>query len=86
MNETAKALYEILSDYAANLVEPSSGVATAAFLKTHLEDLSLDSLDVLEVVMAIENRFEIALDEDEVAMTKVVGDFAVMVDRLSAAA
>ena len=86
MNHTAKALFEILSDYAADLVEPNTDAASAAFLKTPLQDLNLDSLDTLEVVMAIENRFEIALDEDEVATTKVVGDFAAMVDRLSAAA
>ncbi|HCD69362.1 MAG TPA: acyl carrier protein [Ruminococcaceae bacterium] len=38
------------------------------------DDLGADSLDVVDLVMAIEDEFSIEIPEDEVENIKVVGD------------
>jgi acyl carrier protein len=49
-------------------------------LETSFEDMELDSLDVIEVVMSIEEAFGITLEiEDNV---KTVGDLVDLVDSL----
>ena len=37
------------------------------------EDLEIDSLDIVEVVMAFEDEFEIEIDDDELADVSTVG-------------
>ena len=39
-----------------------------------VEDLGADSLDVVELVMAFEDEFNISLPDEEVAKMKTVGD------------
>jgi acyl carrier protein len=39
-----------------------------------LEDLSLDSLDVVELVVEIEDMFGVELNEDHLTRVKTVGD------------
>ncbi|MDG3002787.1 acyl carrier protein [Paludisphaera mucosa] len=41
-----------------------------------LEDLALDSLDMVRVVMSIEDRYGVSIDLDEVADMKSAGDVA----------
>ncbi len=44
-------------------------------LKTNLvEDLGADSLDIVELVMACEDEFNITLPDEDVAKMKTVGD------------
>ena len=40
---------------------------------TSLEELALDSLDVVQIVMAIEDVFDIEIDDDDVENLKTVG-------------
>lgn len=46
-----------------------------------LEELALDSLDLVRVVMMMEDRFAITIDLDEVANMKCVADVARTLDR-----
>ncbi|WP_165221381.1 phosphopantetheine-binding protein [Aquisphaera insulae] len=52
-----------------------------------LEDLSLDSLDLVRIIMLIEDRFQVSIDLDEVPKLKRVEDLTVTLAReLKAAA
>ena len=49
------------------------------------EDLDADSLDLVEVVLALEERFNIQVNDDQIAGVTTVGE-AVVLDRAQAAA
>lgn len=54
---------------------------------TWAEDLEADSLDLTELVMALEDRFEIEVPEDRLEDVKTVGDAAdVVLAEMAAAA
>ena len=50
-------------------VEPDAVVEEASFK----DDLDADSLDLVELVMALEERLDISIPEDELAEIKTVG-------------
>jgi len=50
-------------------VEPSKVTMTASF-----EDLGADSLDLVELVMALEETFDIEVAEDELKEIRTVGE------------
>lgn len=47
--------------------------------KNVIEDLGADDLDTVELVMAFEDEFQIACEEEECAKCKTVGDYKRMV-------
>lgn len=49
--------------------DPAAVVESASFK----DDLEADSLDLVEVVMAVEERFDIAIPEDDLATIGTVG-------------
>lgn len=49
------------------------------------EDLGGDSLDVVELVMALEDDFSIAVSDDEAEKLETVSDYHDVVERLTAA-
>ncbi len=52
-----------------------------------LEDLCVDSLTAVEIVMVLEDEFDIALPEDEVGDLRTYGELiAVVADRVAARA
>jgi acyl carrier protein len=51
-------------------VEPTAIVDGASFK----DDLGADSLDLVELVMAIEDRLDVAIPEEELTDIKTVGD------------
>lgn len=50
--------------------------------KTTFEDIDADSLDVVEVIMAVENTFGIEMPDDEVENFKNVGELSKYIDSL----
>ncbi len=46
-------------------------------------DLLMDSLDMLELVMVLEDEFVIEIDDAEVEAVKTVGDVIALVKRIS---
>ena len=52
--------------------EPDQLVETAGYV----EDLGADSLDLVELVMAFEEEFEVSIPEDAVESIKTVGETA----------
>lgn len=57
--------------------DPNKVVPKARFV----EDLGADSLDCVELVMAIEEKFDIAVADADVAMLKTVGDATAYIDK-----
>jgi len=45
-----------------------------------MADLSADSLDVVEMIVELENEFNITIDDEEVASFKTVGDMVSYVE------
>jgi acyl carrier protein len=44
------------------------------------EDLEADSLTLVEMVMSVEDEFDIELEEDEITAVNTVGDLAKLID------
>ena len=52
-----------------------------------LEDLGLDSLDLVSVILEIQDRFQVEIDPDEIPNLRSVGDLIACIDnQLKAAA
>lgn len=47
------------------------------------DDLRSDSLDLVEVAMAIEEEFNIEISDDDLAYVDTIGDAVALVDRLT---
>ncbi len=58
-------------------VTPDKGLA---------DDLAFDSLERVELVMTLEDEFEIVIDDEDAAPLVTVGDVVAMVERLVGAA
>lgn len=52
-------------------------IVSGALLK---DDLDIDSLDLVEVAMALEDVFNLTLEEDEMDNIKIVGDIVSLVE------
>lgn len=47
-----------------------------------IEDLKADSLDVVELIMALEEEYNMTADEDEVSKLSTVGDVVNMIEKI----
>ena len=48
-----------------------------------VEDLGADSLDMIEMLMALEEQFQISVPDEEAENLKTVGDIAKFIDKAS---
>jgi len=71
LDEVKKALRKV------NPGLEESKIVPAALLK---DDLDIDSLDLVEVAMALEDVYSLTLDEDEMDGIKTVGDIINLVE------
>ncbi|MGD9910155.1 MAG: acyl carrier protein [Candidatus Izemoplasmatales bacterium] len=71
-------MFEQLVDLIANELSVSK---TAITKETHLQDdLGADSLDAVELVMSIEEEFNVTVPEDVAANLKTVGDIVTFLE------
>ena len=49
-------------------------------LETTFEDLDADSLDIVELIMALEEEFELEISDEEVEKIKTVGDVVAYIE------
>ncbi len=47
-----------------------------------IDDLGADSLDVVELIMALEEAFDISVDDDEAQKLRTVGDVVDYIEKL----
>lgn len=61
MTDTRTRFLSVLTDHFGAIETTESDILDAVFLR----DLKPDSLDVIEVIMDLEDQFEIVIDDDE---------------------
>ena len=73
---------DIQADLAA-IVEEIAGVSAADVQpdKEFIADLDVDSLSMVEVVVAAEEKFDVKIPDDEVKNLKTVGDAVAFIER-----
>jgi acyl carrier protein len=76
--EIAEGLAEILEEVAG--VNPSD----VAEDKSFTDDLDVDSLSMVEVVVAAEEKFSVKIPDDEVQNLKTVGDAVSFIEKAQA--
>jgi acyl carrier protein len=79
-DEIQSGLAEILQEVAG--VDP----AVVSPDKTFLDDLDVDSLSMVEVVVAAEEKFNIRIPDDDVKELRTVGDAVAYITRADVAA
>jgi acyl carrier protein len=78
---------DILSGLAA-ILEEVAGVepSEVSLDKTFIDDLDVDSLSMVEVVVAAEEKFDVKIPDDDVKSLKTVGDAVSYIQRAGVAA
>ncbi len=51
-------------------------------VRTTWEELNADSLDLVEIVMALEDEYDIEISDDEIAKMENMGDVVAFIDGL----
>ena len=72
----------------ADILEEVAGVLPAEVTpeKSFTEDLDVDSLSMVEIALAAEERFGVEIPDDELANLKTVGDAVSYIKKAQAAA
>ncbi|HMA46920.1 MAG TPA: acyl carrier protein [Frankiaceae bacterium] len=72
----------------AEILEEVAGVSPAEVTpeKTFIDDLDVDSLSMVEVVVAAEERFGVKIPDDDVKGLRTVGDAVAYLQRAGVAA
>ena len=78
--EIREGLAEILEEVAG--VQPDD----VSEDKTFTDDLDVDSLSMVEIALAAEERFGVKIPDDELANLKTVGDAVTFIQKAKAAA
>ena len=73
MNSEHQKFYQILSNFTTRTLTPQSRL---------IEDADLDSLDLVELVMACEDEFQIEIPEDRLIAVSTVNDILLLIDSL----
>jgi len=72
----------------ADILEEVAGImpADVTMDKTFTDDLDVDSLSMVEVVVAAEEKFDVKIPDDEVKNLRTVGDAVTFIEAHAAAA
>lgn len=70
----------------AEIVNEVAGIPTDDIQldKSFVDDLDVDSLSMVEVVVAAEEKFDVKIPDDEVKNLKTVGDAVAYIERAAA--
>jgi len=79
-NQILTGLTEIIREVTGVLPESVSPE------KTFVDDLDIDSLSMVEIVVAAEERFGVKIPDDDVSQLKTVGDAVAYIERAGVAA
>jgi acyl carrier protein len=76
-----------IRDGLAEILEEVAGVlpADVSVGKSFTEDLDVDSLSMVEIALAAEERFGVKIPDDELANLKTVGDAVSYIEKAQAA-
>jgi acyl carrier protein len=73
-------LHSELADTVRSIARIPSGVEIAPESRL-VEDLGIDSLDLVSIVLTAQELYGVAIDEDEVSGLRTMSDLVVYVDR-----
>lgn len=74
------AVFEELQEIVANKLSVDPGDITAS--SSFIDDLGADSLDLMDLVMAIEEKYKIDFSNEETDQFRTVGDVVTAIERL----
>jgi acyl carrier protein len=80
LEQTQNDLIGVIAGYVRTISEKAKNADIDAD-SLLLDELFLDSLDLVRVIMHLEDRYQVAIDLDEVPDLKRVGDLATTVNR-----
>jgi acyl carrier protein len=80
-----KILHAELSESVRSIARIPSDVAIASDSRL-VEDLGIDSLDLVSIVLSAQETYGVAIDEDDVASLRTIADLVLYVDRRRGAA
>ena len=75
MNDTIDKIAEVLAD------QLSGDKSTITKDSRIVEDLGADSLDVVELLMTVEETYNIKVSDDEATSLSTVGDIAALLEK-----
>ena len=75
MSETQKKVIAIIAE---QLAKPEDSVTESS---NFVDDLGADSLDLVEIIMAIEEAFGVEIPEEEQGKIKTVGDAIAYIEK-----
>lgn len=71
---------ELIEKEVIEIIEEFCCLGDEILLETELDyDLGLDSLDMVEITMELEERFNISIEDEEIANVKTVSDIVELV-------
>lgn len=86
MNETYDKVKQTIIDVMARTDEEAAEMVTTITPATNLQgDLNADSLDLVEIIQEIEDRFDVTINDDDAAGMTTVGEAAAAIDTFVAA-
>ena len=81
MNETE--IFELVADQLADRIKVAKESVTMEASLT--DDLNLDSLDLIELVMSLEEQFSITIPDEQAGQIQTVGDAVRFIQQATAA-
>lgn len=77
-----------VADRVARVIAEQSGHAVSSVKpeSMFIDDLGMDSLDIIEAIMAIEEEFDVVIDDEQAERVRSVADAVALVEKLTAPA
>lgn len=86
MNETYEQVKQTIIDIMARTDDEAAEMLATITPETHFQtDLNADSLDLVEIVQEIEERFDVTISDEDAAGMMTVGQAATAIEQFVAA-
>lgn len=72
---------QVIRDYLKGEQVEAASLAENELLDQKLSDFDMDSLQTMEMVMNLEEEFDIMMDEDDVLSCNKISDFVVLIEK-----
>jgi len=76
MNNDLQVINDVIRDYL------KLHISTKLTLKTTFAELNTDSIDMVEIVMKLEDKFDIAINDDMLLNVKTIEDIQNVINKL----
>lgn len=66
-------------EYMRSLIENKTGNSVSINPATTMKDLGIDSLDLVEMILKVEDKFNLVFEDAELLSLKTIGDVEVLI-------